>query len=401
MPQFQGLLGVGIILACCALLSTHRRAISWRLVVVGLVVQVILGLFVFKTQLGAEIIRGVTDGFNRVLGFSYGGSEFVFGEAGSREGGTIAFSMLPVIIYFSAIVAVLYHLGVMQVIVYGFARVLGALLRVSGAESMAAAANVFVGITEAPLAVKPYLAAMTRSELNALMCGGFATVAGSVLGVYLGFVGEEYGSFLIAASVMSAPAALVIAKILVPETEEPKTGAKLTLEFNRTAHNTLDALATGIRDGLFLALNIGAMLLVFYSLLALVNWPLQAWFSTSLEEIFGYFLRPLAWLLGAEWGREAEQLGSLLGVKICLNEWIAYGKLSELIEAGTLDPRTIKIATFALCGFANFGSIGVMLGGLGQLIPERRKDLSTLALRAMAGGALASFLTAAVAAVFV
>ena len=404
MEILRGILGVAVVLGLSAALSTNRRAIPYRLIIAGLTLQILLGLFVFNTSLGENSVRAVTDVFTTILDFSYEGSAFVFGAIGRKDaadGPFLAFQMLPIIIYFAAIMAILYHLGIMQVIIYGFSRVLGRLLKISGAESMAVTANVFVGMTEAPLVVRPYLERMTSSELMLLMCGGFATVAGSVLGIYIAFVGEEYGAYLVAASVMSAPAAVIIAKTILPESESPVTGAGLRLEFHRDAHNLLDAIAVGVKDGLYLVLNIAAMLIVFYALIALINWPLEAWFGLSIQQILGVLLMPLAWCLGVEWGAQAESFGTLLGIKLCINEWIAYSELRGMIQAGTLDPRTIKIATFALCGFANVGSIGITLAGLGHLVPSRRKDLSRLVPRAMIGGALASFLTAAIAGIFV
>jgi CNT family concentrative nucleoside transporter len=295
--------------------------------------------------------------------------------------------------------AILYHLGIMQVVIYALGRLLGKILGVSGAESMSVVADIFVGMTEAPLVVRPYLEKMTSSELMALMTGGLATIAGTVLGVYMIFVGERYAPYLITASFMAAPAAFVTAKILLPETEEPRTGKDASLVFERPGKNLLDAVAIGVRDGLQLALNIAAMLIAFYSLIALVNWPLEAWFGTSYQKLLGFVFSPFAWCLGVEW-KDALDFGSLLGTKIVANEWIAYQDLQKMIEAGSLSDRTIKIATFSLCGFANFGSIGVILGGLGQLAPSRRADLARLALLAMIGGALASCLTGAVAGIF-
>lgn len=402
MEYVRGLIGIAVILGLCILLSTNRRRISYRLIVTGLLLQILLALAVFKTAAGAAVVKAVADGFNTVLEYSYSGSEFLFGSLGKKESAEpfLAFRMLPIIIFFAAIMAVLYHLGIMQVLIYVLARLMGRVLRVSGAESIAVTANIFVGMTEAPLVIRPYLNRLTQSEMMALMCGGFATVAGSVLGIYLTVVGAEYGPNLIAASVMSAPAAFVMAKILVPETETTQTGRAVPLEFNRQGQNILDAIALGVRDGLFLALNIGAMLIAFYALVALINGGLSA-FNTSVQEVLGYCLQPLAWCLGAEWGEQSRSLGTLLGFKICLNEFLAFQELRTLIDDGQLKPHTIHVATFALCGFANFGSIGVTLGGLGHLVPSRRADFSQMAFRAMLGGALASFLTAAIAGLFV
>jgi CNT family concentrative nucleoside transporter len=393
-----------VILAICAALSRNRRAVSGRVVVVGLLLQALLGLLVFGTTMGAGTLQALTDLFRTVLEFSYQGSAFVFGELGKRaerqDAFSLAFQVLPLVIYFAALMALLYHLRVMQVVIYLLARLLGRALRVSGSESMAVTANIFVGMTEAPLVVRPYLERMTPSELMALMTAGFATIAGTVFGIYLAFLGEEYGPFLLAASVMAAPAALVTAKVLVPETAVSETGGGVRLDLTRTSDNLLAAIASGVTDGLKLALNIAAMLIAFYALIALVNWPLGALAGTSIEEVFGYLLRPLAWCLGVDWA-DADEAGSLLGLKLTTNELVAYRRLQEMIASGANSPRSIKIMTFALCGFANFGSIGVTLGGLGQLVPSRRADLSRLALLAMAGGALASCLTAAVAGIFI
>lgn len=402
MHVLRGFLGVAVILGLAWVLSKDRRAIRYRVVVIGLLLQAILGLFVFKTSAGRETFRALADIVRRVLEFSYAGSAFVFGKLGARSDGdafSLAFQALPILIYFSALIALLYHAGIMQVAVYAFSRAIGALLRVSGAESMVVTANIFVGMTEAPLVVRPYLARMTRSELMALMTGGFATVAGTVLGIYMLFVGEEYAPCLLAASLMSAPAAIVIAKIILPETAAPVTGRSFRLAIERPARNALDAIATGVRDGLHLALNIAAMLIAFYALIALANWPLEALLGTTVQELLGWVLSPVAWSLGADWA-DATEVGSLLGTKIVINEFVGYRSLQEMIASGAIGDRSIKIATFALCGFANFGSIGITLGGLGQLIPERRGELAELALLAMVAGALASFLTATVAGVF-
>lgn len=404
----RGVLGIAFLLGIAFALSYNRRAIRPRIVIWGIGLQLAIGLFIFKTEAGEELFRTITTGVAEFLKFSYQGTTFVFGELGkeprTKLDFSLAFQALPIVIYFSAVMAVLYHFGIMQWIIYALARLLSRILGVSGAESMAVVANVFVGMTEAPLVVRPYIEPMTRSELMTLATGGFATIAGSVLGVYLVFVGEEYGAYLIAASVMSAPAAFVMAKIILPEEDEPLTGEHLRLVIEKEGVNVLDALARGVRNGLKLALNIAAMLIAFYAILALINWPLEAWFGVKLEKIFGYLLAPVAWFLGIDWG-DATEVGGLLGIKIALNEFVAYDHLrtsiepESLAEAG-LSRRSIVISTFALCGFANFGSIGVVLGGVGPLAPSRRGDLARLVFRAMIGGALASFLTATVAGMF-
>jgi CNT family concentrative nucleoside transporter len=403
MSVARGAFGIVVILAICLLLSRNRRAVSYRIVLGGLLVQIVLGLVVFKTAAGEQALRSLTTAFTRVLEFSYVGSGFVFGPLGTKgddpNAFVLAFQILPIVIFFAALMAVFYHFRIMQIGVYVVARLLSSLLKISGAESMVVTANVFVGMTEAPLVVRPYLERMTQSELMALMTGGFATVAGTLFAVYVSLVGEAYGPFLLAASVMSAPAAFVVAKVIEPEVGTPATGSAFKLDLTRPYPNVLAAISQGTSDGLRLALNIGAMLIAFYSLIALVNWPLEAWFGTSLQEIFGVLLRPLAWCLGVSW-EDAGHVGSLLGLKVSTNEFFAYASLNQMVAEQAISDRSIKITTFALCGFANFGSIGVALGGLGQLIPGRRDDLSRMALRAMVGGALASFLTATIASAF-
>ena len=400
MQIVRGILGIVVILAICVIFSRNRGAIRYRVVIWGLVLQLLLGLLVFKTERGQEFFQNVTNGVVRILEFSYEGSGFVFGNLGKKGSDfNLAFHALPILIYFSALLALLYHLGIMQVVVYAFARVLGKLLQVSGAESMAVTSSIFVGMSEAPLVVRPYIEAMTSSELMALMTGGFATIAGTVMGIYMGFVGKQYAILILTASVMAAPAAFVTAKLLVPETGEPATGKSFRLVLERQGKNLLEAIAIGVRDGLQLALNIAAMLIAFVSLIALLNWPLNALAGTSIQEIFGILLSPFAWCMGIDW-KDARIFGSLLGTKVVINEFVAYQNLQGIIQAGperVIDDRTIKMATFALCGFANFGSIGVTLGGLGQLAPSRRTDLARLALLAMIAGALSSCLTATIA----
>ena len=402
MDTVRALFGVAVTLGICIALSSNRRAINYRLVLSGIAVQALLGLLVFGTAVGSTALEGLAALFAKLLAFSYEGTGFVFGDLGradSQSGFILGLQALPIAIYFAALAAILYHVGIMQVVIYGFSRLLSRLLPVSGAESMVMAANVFVGMTEAPLVVRPYLNTMTRSELNALMTGGFATIAGTVFALYVSYVGAEYGPFLIAASVMSAPAAFVTAKVLVPETESPATGKTFRLTIERRDPNVLSAITTGVTDGLKLALNIGAMLIAFYALVALINWPLEEVFGVTLQSVFGYLLRPLAWCLGVEWS-DADSVGTLLGMKLTTNELVAYSELQKMIAGGVVTPRSTKIASIALCGFANIGSIGVVLGGLSQLMPERREELSRLAFRAMLAGALASFQTAAIAGAF-
>ncbi len=396
MQLLRGLLGVIVILGICLLLSRNRRAIRIRVVWTGLALQVALAVTLFKTEWGKSGVDWLTRFAEKFLSFSYTGSQFVFGDLGQKGGGFyLAFQALPIVIYFSAVTAVLYHLGILQVAVWAAGRVLGKILGVSGAEAMSVVADIFVGMTEAPLVVRPYIEKMTQSELLALMTGGLSTIAGTVLGVYMAFVGNQYAPHLIAASFMAAPASFVLAKIVLPETEKPVTGEGVELAFNRPAANLLDAIAQGVRDGLHLALNIAAMLIAFYSLIALVNWPLEA-FGTSLQKLLGVVLSPFAWVLGVDWS-EADSVGGLLGTKLVANEFIAYRDLQSMIQRSELSSHGCVIATYALCGFANFGSIGVILGGLGQLAPSRRADLARLAVPAMVTGALTNCLTAAIA----
>lgn len=410
-------------------LSVNRKLIPWRVVLWGLSLQIIFALFILKTPVGA----GIFDAMNRVvvalLGFTTDGAEFVFGNLvwnnvpvgvgevgnGSFEampgqvantGSFFAFNVLPTIIFFSSLMTVLYHLGIMQWAVRGVAWVMQRTMRTSGAETLSAAGNIFVGQTEAPLLIKPFADDMTESELMAVMTGGFATVAGGVLAAYVGMLlafFPDIAGHLMAASVMSAPAALVVAKLMVPETEEPETGASLEVEVDKPDVNVIDAAARGASEGLHLALNVGAMLLAFVALIYMFNgflgWAgaLLGFEGLTLELLLGWLLSPLAWLMGVTWA-DATTVGSLMGVKTVLNEFFAYIELAGgLNEGSSLEPRSIIIATYALSGFANFSSIAIQLGGIGGIAPSRRHDLSRLGLRAMIGGSIAAFMTATVA----
>ncbi|MFP4055914.1 MAG: NupC/NupG family nucleoside CNT transporter [Candidatus Brocadiia bacterium] len=399
--RFSGLLGVVALLGIALALSRHRRRIPWRTVLWGLGLQLVFAVLILRTRPGEVVFAAARDAFTRLIGFTAEGSEFLFGQ---WAGELVAFQMLPVLIFFASLMGILYHLGVMQRVVAAMAWVMRRTMGLSGAESLSAAGNVFVGMTEAPLMIRPYVRGLTDSELMAVMTGGLATIAGSVLAMYASF-GIDAGH-LLCASVMSAPAALVVAKIMIPETEESETAGRVRVHRERTTRNVIDAAAAGASDGLRLALNVGAMLIAFLALLALVNYLLgQAhagcarwlgWegFPASLQEVFGFVFRPLAFAMGVPWD-EAATVGSLMGIKISANEFIAY---QQLVEAkAQLSARSTIIATYALCGFANFGSVGILIGGLGGIAPERRPDLSQLALRALAGGAIASFLTASIA----
>ncbi|MEM7305151.1 MAG: nucleoside transporter C-terminal domain-containing protein [Planctomycetota bacterium] len=419
MDLLRALLGIAFFCAVAWALSSERRRFPWRVVFFGLGLQVALGALILSTDFGRRFFEGITGGVQELIRRSAPASELVFGDLAKADGAAgfifaFASSGLILIIVFSALMAVLYHLGVMQVLIWLLARVMTVTMGVSGAEAMAMAANIFVGQTEAPLVVKPYLPSMTRSELNALMTGGFATIAGSVLAVYMGILGPEIGPHLLSASVMSAPAAFVIAKIMQPETLKTETGSDVELRFDRTASNLVEAAANGTQDGLKLWLNVCAMLIAFVALVGLIDWPLDAignWLALegglSLARIFGWIFAPVAWLMGVEGWHDSQLFGSLLGTKVAINEFVAFSQMMELVQpapdamvATFHHERSAKMAAYALCGFANFGSVGIQIGGMSSLAPERKTDLAQLALRAMLGGAFASWMTATVAGVF-
>jgi CNT family concentrative nucleoside transporter len=353
---------------------------------------------------GTRLVFGVlsdAEALERVFGPG-SGTVFAFAARG-----------LMALIFFAALMGVLYHLGVMQLVIWVLARVMKATLGVSGAEAMAVSAEIFVGPTESPLAVRPYLAGMTLSELNAVMVGGFATIAGTVMAIYMGILGEELAPHLLTASVMTAPAAFLTAKILLPETGEPRTRGSFPLRIERTAGNLLEAAATGAQDGIKLAINVAGMLIAFMALVNLVNWPLAALGEElglerglSLQRLFGWLFAPAAWLMGVEGWHDSQLVGSLLGTKMAVNEFVAYLDMRAILggptlrEGGFEHGRSAAIATYALCGFANFGTIGIQLGGMSVLAPERVKEISRIALRAMLGGTVASWIAGAVAGVF-
>jgi len=413
MLILRGFLGLAFFVALAWLMSSDRKRFPTRVVFGGLALQLGLAWFCLKTTVGVRFFEAIAAFVTKLISMAKPGTELVFGglaNSNFSEGGwgyAFAFASdgLPVILFFSALMAILYHAGIMQRLIYLLARVMSTFMGVSGAESMAMAANVFVGQTEAPLVVKPYIAVMTRSELNALMTGGFATIAGSVLAVYLGLLGEEYGPHLLTASVMSAPAAFLIAKVMLPESEVSTTGSGVELKIERTASNTIEAAANGTSDGLKLWLNVVAMLIAFMGLVALVDWILGALVDgLSLNLIFSWVFSPVAWMMGVEGWHDCQIMGSLLGTKVAVNEFIAFNGMLELLggtgEATFQSPRTAKMAAYALCGFANFASIGIQIGGISPLAPERKPLISKLALRAMLGGAFASWMTATVAGMF-
>ncbi|MFQ6604604.1 MAG: NupC/NupG family nucleoside CNT transporter [Fidelibacterota bacterium] len=403
--HFQGLLGILILLAIAYGLSMNRKAIDLRLVVWGLSLQILFALLILKTPFGQPFFSVINTVVNKLLSFSDAGSDFLFK---SFRYGTVeppllnfAFRVLPTIIFFSSLMAVFYHLGWMQIVVKGVARIMQNTLKTSGSETLSVSANIFVGQTEAPLLIRPFVATMTKSELMAVMTGGFATVAGGVMAIYVKMLSDipNIAGHLMAASIMSAPAAMVIAKIIYPETEVSQTAGDLNINVETTSDNSMEALATGATDGLKLAANVGAMLIAFVAIVALINSVLGL-AGLSLEKIFGWVFSPLAWCMGAPW-KEAPLLGTLMGEKIVLTELIAYADLSNLRTEQLLSTRTATIASYALCGFANFASIGIQMGGIGGIAPSRRKDLARLGLKAMIGGALASWLTASIAGIII
>ena len=411
-----GLFGLSVLVGIAWLFSENRRGVDWTLVGIGLALQVAFACFVLLTPWGSAIFGWLSDGFVALLGFTTEGSRLIFGDLANtdRLGFIFAFQVLPTIIFFAAFMGVLYHLGIMQAVVKGMAWVITKAMRVSGAETLSVCANAFIGQTEAPLVVKPYIAAMTRSELLTLMVGGMATIAGGVLGAYVLMLGgdsaseqAEFAKHLLTASIMAAPATLVIAKILCPETATPATLGKVTLEVEKTSANVIDAAASGASEGLKLALNVGAMLLAFTALIALINAPITWLGETTglaamigrpvdLSVLLGYVLAPIAWVIGVPWA-DASTVGSLIGTKVVLNEFFAYNQLAGIKDS--LSPTSVIIATYALCGFANFSSIAIQLGGIGSLAPERRGDLARFGLKAVLGGSIATMMTATIAGV--
>jgi CNT family concentrative nucleoside transporter len=419
VPFWQRLVSLGGLFAMVGiawLLSKHRDRVPWRVIAWGIGLQLSFGILVMKTDIGLRLFAVLNDVVLALLGFTAQGTEFIFGDFASEKF-TIAINVLPTLIFFSSLMTILYYLGIMQRLVGVFAWVMRRTMRTSGSETLSAAANTFVGQTEAPLMIAPFIRTMTMSELMAVMTGGFATVAGGVLAAYVGLlkgVFPDIAGHLIAASVMSAPAALVIAKVMWPETETPETAGKVTVEVDNPDANVIDAAARGAYAGMKLALNVGAMLLAFIALIALTNallgLPFQLyndWMGLegvaaieplTLQQILGWIFWPFAFLIGVPVA-ECATVGTLLGEKLVLTEFIAYLHLYDSLSEGVarLSPRTVVIASYALCGFANFGSIGIQLGGIGGIAPERRHDLAQLGLRAMFGGMLASLMTAAVA----
>jgi len=408
MGRLTGVLGILAILLFAYLFSTDRKAIRKKTIVIGLVLQFIFALLILRVGIGERVMTAAGNAVNHLLSYSFVGSEFIFGELGnkfSKYGFIFAFQVLPTIIFIAAFFAVLYHFGIMQVIIKLFARVMMRFMGATGVESMDVAASIFMGQTEAPLTIRPFLPNVTRSELMVIMTAGMAHVSGGIMGAYI-LSGIE-ARHLLAAVIMTAPGTIVIAKMLVPETEKPLTGggAKLDgVEFEARDSNVLDAISKGTTDGLHLALNVAAMLISFLALIALLDGILGGvhnflaahgvpWFPATLETIFGVIFAPVAWLIGVPW-HDCMAIGNLLGTRMVLNELVAFAKLGG--EKASLDPRSVTIATFALCGFANLSSIGIQIGGLSALAPNRRHDLATLGFRAMIAGTLANLMSASI-----
>lgn len=421
---WRGLLGMLAMIAILYLLSANRRAIDWRLVFTGLGIQLVFAFLVLKVEFVRIFFDYISGFFVLVLSFTYEGSLFLFGDLMdvNSYGYIFAFQVLPTIVFFSALTSILYYLGILQRIVFVFAWVMNRLMHMSGAESLAAAANIFIGQTEAPLVVKPYLDKMTKSEILCLMVGGMATIAGGVFAAYIGFLGgndpeqmQFFATHLLTASIMSAPAAIVAAKILYPEENRNAIDRTIRVPKDKIGANLLDAISNGTTDGLKLAINVGVMLLTFTALMYMLNYILLGvgdlfnlndmiveatngrFAGLSMEYILGLLLYPIAWVLGTP-AEDALLVGQLLGKKTIVNEFVAYQSMQEVKEAGAfLHQKSIIIATYALCGFANFASIGIQIGGIGAIAPSQRQTLAKFGVRALIGGTIAAFLTAVIA----
>jgi CNT family concentrative nucleoside transporter len=405
MGRLTGVLGIAVILGLAYLFSTDRRAIRFKTIAWGLGLQLALGLFVLRVPSGQVLFQFLGNGAKRLLDFSYVGSSFVFGELGKSDsslGLIFAFQVLPTIIFIAAFFAVLYHIGVMQVIIRAAAWVMTVIMGASGAESLNVAASIFMGQTEAPLTIRPFLPKLTKSELMTVMTSGMAHISGGMMAAYIRVGGADAKS-LLTAVIMTAPGTLLMAKMLVPETEQPLTAGRVQMPATEKESNVLGAIARGTVDGLHLALNVGAMLIVFLALLALLNAMMGwvhlhiGWFPYNLQEVLGWLFSPIAWLIGVPW-HDAATIGNLLGTRMVLNEFVAFAQLGTM--KGSLDPRSFTIATFALCGFANFSSIGIQIGGIGALAPEQRDQLAKFGIRAMLAGTMANLISASIVGIF-
>jgi len=431
MDYLRGLIGIIILTGIAFLFSGNKKKIDWKLVASGLSLQILIAVCVLKVPLVRELFDYLGQGVVKFLGFALNGAQFLFGDLAKNSsavkanhtlGYLFAFQALPTVIFFSAVTSGLYYLGVLQKVVHAFAWVMAKTMRLSGSESLSAAGNIFLGQTEAPLLVRPFISNMTSSELHCLMTGGMATIAGSVMAAYISFLGgtdpeqlARFATYLLCASLMNAPAAIVMAKIFIPETSPEKIDRTLSIHGQSVGVNIVDALARGAADGLKLALNIGAMLLAFIAVIAAINWiltdgigswtGLNEWVRAStdntfsgfsLEYIFGQVFRVLAFSMGVEWSQTLS-VGSLLGQKMVINEFIAYSSLADMKNAGLLSEKSIIIATYALCGFANFSSVAIQIGGIGGMAPQRQGDLSRLGVKALLAASLATMMSGTIA----
>ena len=423
MDYLRGLLGMLVLLGVAYAFSSNRKAINWKLVGIGILLQMVFGILITQVPQVAAIFKSISEGFVKFLSFANDGAKFLFMDLADipKSGFIFAFQVLPTVIFFSAVTTGLYYLGVLQKISYGIAWLMAKTMGLSGAESLSAAGNIFLGQTEAPLLVRPFIAKMTTSELMCLMTGGMATIAGSVLGSYVAFLGgadevkqAEVAARLLSASIMNAPAGIVFAKMLIPETKPELIDSELKVNKETLGANVIDALAIGAGEGLKLALNIGAMLLAFIAVIALLNYMLEVvgdWTTVnamiaestngvfnklSMEYILGQVFRLAAFVIGVEWN-DTLQVGSLLGQKTVINEFVAYVSLADLQDKGLISTKSITIATFALCGFSNFSSIAIQIGGIGAMAPNQQANLSRLGLKALLAATLACMMTATIA----
>ena len=402
MGRYTGFLGLVAILAFAWLCSSHKRAIRMRTVAWGLGLQFAFALLVLKTPF-SQVLRAISTGVAALFGYANVGSAFVFGKLADSDsmGVIFAFQVLPIIIFIASFFSILYYLGIMQVVVRAMAVAMQKVMAVSGAESLNVAASIFMGQTEAPLTIKPFLAGLTESELFTVMTCGMAHVSGATMAAYV-LVGHVEIRHLLTAVIMTAPATIMLAKIFIPETEKPVTAGKVEIHVEKTAVNVIDAAAQGAGDGLHLVLNIAAMLIAFLALIAMLNgmlhWahtaPWLGWLPESLEKVFGIVFAPVAWIMGVPW-HDASAIGNLLGTRLVTNEFVAFVQLGPMQK--TLDPRSFTIATYALCGFANLSSIAIQIGGIGALAPNRKSDLARLGIRAVAAGSMANFMSACIA----
>jgi concentrative nucleoside transporter, CNT family len=423
MDYFRGLIGISVLLAFAFIFSNSKKNIDWRLVGIGVSLQALFGFLITKVEAVAQVFALLSRAFVKFLSFSADGATFIFGDLATNTFGFIfAFQVLPTIIFFSTVSAGLYYLGVLQKVVYGIAWVMSRTMRLSGPESLSAAGNIFLGQTEAPLLVRPFIPTMSKSELMCLMTGGMATIAGGVLAGYVAFLGGDnpaeqtkFAAYLLGASIMNAPAAIVMAKILIPEIDKEAINTNLEVNEENLGVNLIDAMSIGASEGLKLALNVGGMLLAFIAVIAALNYILSGLIGNytglneviasstngqfsgfSLEYILGQIFRIFAWVIGIEWSQTL-QVGSLLGQKTVINEFVAYLSLADMKNAGTLSNKSIVIATYALCGFSNFSSIAIQVGGIGSIAPNQQGNISKLGMKALLAATLACLMTATIA----